>query len=140
MGWISYSESICYEIGFSHMAQNYYFTISLKGVPWKFWLDPRFPRNRKLKWIVKWLPLDRGYFKVYLLKKGKFLIIPCHTSLLTRNFVVFILNRVCITMHFILVKYLVFRYYWSKIPRKKRWHGNFGSILDFLVIPSKNEV
>ena len=36
-----------------------------KGVLWKFWFDLRFPQNPKLKWILKWLPLDRGYFKVY---------------------------------------------------------------------------
>ena len=47
------------------MAWVYYFTISQKGVPWKSWLDPRFPRNLKLKQILKWLPLDRGCFKVY---------------------------------------------------------------------------
>ena len=42
-----------------------------KGVPWKFWLDPRFPRNSKLKQILKWLPLDRGCFKVYFFTKGR---------------------------------------------------------------------
>ena len=57
-----------------------------KGVPWKFWLDPRFPRNPKLKQILKWLPLDRGCFKVYFFAKGEsLLIISCHTYLLTRN-------------------------------------------------------
>ena len=63
---------------------------SEKRVPWKFWLDPRFPRNPKLEQILKWLPLDRGCFKVYFFyKKGKaFIIISCHTYLLTRNFVV----------------------------------------------------
>ena len=38
-----------------------------KGISWKFWLDPRFPRGPKLKWILKWLPLDRGCFKFYFL-------------------------------------------------------------------------
>ena len=42
-----------------------------KRVPWKFWLDPRFPRDPKLKWILKWPPLDRGYFKILLFTKGK---------------------------------------------------------------------
>ena len=42
-----------------------------KGVPWKFWLDLRFPRDPKLKWILKWLSLDRGYFKFYFYKRGK---------------------------------------------------------------------
>ena len=32
-----------------------------KGVPWKSWLDPQFLRNPKLKQILKWLPLDRGW-------------------------------------------------------------------------------
>ena len=91
-----------------------------KGVPWKFWLDPRFLRDPKLKWILKQLPLDRGYFKFYFLQKGESsLIISCHTSLLTCNFIIFISSRVCITMHFIPVKCLVFRYYWSIIPRKR---------------------
>ena len=42
-----------------------------KGVPENFWLDARFPRDPKLKWILKWLPLDRGYFKFYFLEKEK---------------------------------------------------------------------
>ena len=96
------------------------FTISKKGVLWKFWLDPRFPWNSKLKWILKWLPLDRGCFKFYFFTKGESsLIIRCHTSLLTRNFVIFISSRVCIIMYFIPVKCFVFRYYWSIIPRKR---------------------
>ena len=91
-----------------------------KGVPWKFWLDPRFSRNPKRKWILKWLPLDRGCFKILLFTKGESsLIILCHTSLLTSNFAIFISSRVCITMHFIPVKCLVFRYYWSTILRKR---------------------
>ena len=60
-----------------------------KGVLWKFWLDPRFSQNPKLKWILKWLSLDRGYFKFYFFTKGESpLIISCHIYLLTRNFVV----------------------------------------------------
>ena len=108
-----------------------------KRVPWKFWLDPRFPWNPKLKWILKWLPLDKGYFKFYFFTKGEsLLIISCHIYLLTRNFVIFISIRVCITMHFIPVKCLVFRYYWSIIPRKRGSRGNFGSILNFPGIPN----
>ena len=53
------------------VTRSYYLTISRKGVPWKFWLDPRFSRNLKLKWILKWLPLDRGCFKFYFLQKEK---------------------------------------------------------------------
>ena len=71
------------------MARDYYFMISREEVPWKFWLDPRFPRDLKLKQILKRLPLDRGCFKVYFLQKGKvFLIISCHTYLSTSEFVV----------------------------------------------------
>ena len=112
---------ICFNIQNDYMAWFYYFTISRKEVPLKFWLDTRFPQNPKLKQILKRLPLDRGYFKVYLfLQKGEsFLIILCHTYFLTRNFVFFISSRVCIAMHFILVKCLMFRYYWSIIPRKR---------------------
>ena len=42
-----------------------------KGTPWKSWLDPWFLRDSKLKQILKWLPLDKGYFKVYFLQKEK---------------------------------------------------------------------
>ena len=42
-----------------------------KWAPWKSWLDPRFPRNSKVKWILKLLPLDRGYFKFYFYKREK---------------------------------------------------------------------
>ena len=59
-----------------------------KGIPWKFWLNPRFLRNSKSKWTLKWLPLDRGYFKFYCHKGKSILIISCHTYLLTRNFVI----------------------------------------------------
>ena len=75
-----------------------------KGVPWKFWLDPRFSRDPKIKWILKWPPLDRGYFKVYFFTKGEsLLIISCHTYLSTHKFVIF-LSHICIVMHFILIK------------------------------------
>ena len=90
-----------------------------KGAMWKFWLDPRFFRNFKSKWILKWLPLDRGYFKFYFHKGESTLIISCHTYFSTRNFVIFISSHVCITIHFTPGKCLVFRYYWSIIPRKR---------------------
>ena len=61
----------CFNIYDDHMVRFYYLTISRKRVPWKFWLDPRFPWNPKLKQILKWLPLDRGCFKVYFSQKGK---------------------------------------------------------------------
>ena len=59
-----------------------------KGDPWKFWLNPRFPRNSKSKWTLKWLPLDRGYFKFYFRKGKSILIILCHAYLLVRKFVI----------------------------------------------------
>ena len=60
-----------------------------KGAPWKFWLDPRFPRDPKLKWILKWLLLDRGYFKVFFFtKRESLLIISCYVYLSIRNLVV----------------------------------------------------
>ena len=58
-----------------------------KGISWKSWLDPRFPRNSKSKWTLKWLPPDRGYFKFYFHKGGKLLIISCHTFPLIRKFI-----------------------------------------------------
>ena len=88
-------------------------------VPWKSWLDPRFPRNSILKWILKWLPLDRGYFKFYFREGKSILIISSHTYFRTRESVVLFQVVLCITMHFIPVKCLVFQYYWSTIPRKK---------------------
>ena len=88
-------------------------------VPWKSWLDPRFSWNSMLKWILKWLPLDRGYFKFYFRKGKSKLIISCHTYFRTCESVVLFQVVLCITMHFIPVKCLVFRYYWSTIPRKR---------------------
>ena len=59
-----------------------------KRIPWKFWFDPQFPRNPKSKWALKWLPLDRDYFKFYFYKKKSILIISCHTYLWICNFVI----------------------------------------------------
>ena len=70
------------------MVWNYYFTISGKGAPWKYWLDPQFPRDSKSKWILKWLPLDRSYFKFYFHMSESILIITCHTYFLTRKFII----------------------------------------------------
>ena len=75
-----------------------------KGAPWKFWLDPRFLQNSKSKWTLKWLPLDRGYFKFYFHKGESILIISCHTHFLTRKFCHFISSHICIVIHFVLVK------------------------------------
>ena len=75
-----------------------------KGAPWKFWLDPRFPRNSKPKWTLKWLPIDRGYFKFYFYKGESLLIISCRTYLSTRKCVILFQVIFCITMHFVLVK------------------------------------
>ena len=59
-----------------------------KGILWKFWLDSRFSRNSKSEWTLKWLSLDRGYFKFYFHKGESMLIITCHTYLLACNFVI----------------------------------------------------
>ena len=107
-----------------------------KGVPWKFWLNPRFPRNSKSKWILKWLPLDRGYFKVYFLRGESLLIISCHIYLLTRNFI--ILFQVIFALPLFLFKASRNSILLIDNPLKKRWRGNFGAILGFPVIPSKN--
>ena len=97
-------EYVCYEIGIVAWLEIIILRSPEKGGSWKFWLDPRFPWNPKLKWILKWLPLDRGYFKFYFHKGESILIISCHTYLGTRKFVIFIFGRVCIAMHFVLVK------------------------------------
>ena len=113
-----------------------------KGVSWKFWLDPRFPRNPKLKWILKWLPLDRGCFKFYFFTKGEsLLIIPCH--IYTFQFVIlsfFVSSHICIAMHLILFKTSRVSILLIDNPSKKRWHGNFGSIIGFPVTLSKSEI
>ena len=108
-------------------------------ISWKSWLNPRFPRNSKSKWILKWLPLDRGYFKFYFCKGKSMLIISCHKYLLTRNFVVL--------FQIIFALPCIFLFKVSRVsvllidhPSKTRWHGNFGSILDFSVTPSKSEI
>ena len=82
--------------------------ISRKRAPLKSWLDPRFSRNSKSKWTLKWLLLDRGYFKFYFHKGESILIISCHTYLLTRNFVfqiIFVLP--CILLLFKMSRNLV---------------------------------
>ena len=57
-------------------------------ISWKSWLNPRFLRNFKSKWALKWLPLDRGYFKFYFHKGKSILIILCRTYLWTLEFVI----------------------------------------------------
>ena len=76
-----------------------------KRVPWKFWLNPRFPRNPKLKQILKWLPLDRGYFKVYFFyerEKSSNNLVPY--VLLDSKICHFISSHNSIAMHFVLVE------------------------------------
>ena len=101
------------------MARGYYCTISHKGVPWKSWLDSRFPRDSKSKWTLKWLPLDRGYFKFYLCKDKSMLIIPCHTYLSTRNLIVLFRVMFALPCILFLLNCLIIRYYWLMILRKK---------------------
>ena len=114
------------------MVWGYYFTISWKKTPWKFWLDPWFLRNSKLKWTLKWLPLDRGYFKFYFYKGESLLIISCHTYLLTRKFI--ILFQVIFLLSYILfsLKCLVI---WCLInnPLKR---GNMETLARSSVSPS----
>ena len=88
-------------------------------IPWKSWLDPWFPQNSKSKWTLKWLPLDRGYFKFYFHNGKSILIILCRTYLWTFRIYHIVLSRVSIAMHFIPVKCLAFRYYWSTVPQKR---------------------
>ena len=110
-----------------------------KGVSWKFWLDPRFPRNSKLKWILSDC-LSIGVTLNFTFIKGEsLLIISCHTYLLTRKFdnlfqIIFALP--CI----FLFKVSRVSILLIDSPSKKRWHGNFGSILGFPITPSKSEI
>ena len=48
----------------------------------------RFLQNSKSKWTLKWLPLDRGYFKFYFHKGDSMLIISRHMYPLAREFVI----------------------------------------------------
>ena len=88
-------------------------------IPWKSWLDPWFSRNSKSKWTLKWLSLDRSYFKFCFCRGKSIRIISCRTYLWTFEFVILFKSHVGMAMHFIPVKCLVFRYYWSTVPRKK---------------------
>ena len=78
-----------------------------KGVPWKFWLDPQFPRDPKLKRILKWLSLDRGYFKFcffFFYKRRKFANNLVPYILFNSQFCCFVSSHVRIAMHFVLVE------------------------------------
>ena len=91
-----------------------------EGVPWKFWLDPRFSRNPKSKLTLKWPPLDRDYFKFLLFTKGEsLLIISCHTYLLARNFVVLFQVMFALPCILFLLNCLEIRYYWLTILQKE---------------------
>ena len=59
-----------------------------KRVLWKFWFYSRFSRNSKSKWTLKWLPLDRGYFKFCFCKSKSILVISCRTYLWTFEFII----------------------------------------------------
>ena len=76
-----------------------------KGVLWKFWLDPRFSRDPKLKWILKWSSLDRGYFKFYFFyKRWKYTKNLMSYYLSIRKFCHFISSHNSIVMHFVLIE------------------------------------
>ena len=67
--WVIYF--FCNKIGVDYMARGYYFyNLPKRGFRGNFGSIFNFPGIPKPKWILKWLPLDRGYFKIYLLKKG----------------------------------------------------------------------
>ena len=90
-----------------------------KGVPWKFWLDPRFPRNSKLKWTLKWLPLDRGYFKFYFYKRESLLIISCHIFLSIRNLGILVQVMFALPCILFSLNCPIVCYYWSMILQKE---------------------
>ena len=77
-----------------------------KGTPWKFWLDPWFPRNSKPKWTLKWLPLDRGYFKFCFLIRRKSTNNLGTCVFLALNSRGIISSHSRIVMHFILVEFV----------------------------------
>ena len=66
----------------------YFYDLPKMGPRGNFGSILDFPEIPKPKWTLKWLPLDRGYFKFYFYKGESLLIISSHTYLLTRNFVV----------------------------------------------------
>ena len=72
------------------MARVYYFTISQKRRSVEILARSSIsPESQTKVNFLKRLPLDRGCFKLYFFKKGEsLLIIPCHTLLLTCEFVI----------------------------------------------------
>ena len=46
-------EYACYEVELATWLEIIILRSPEKGIPWKFWLDPQFPRNPKLKQILK---------------------------------------------------------------------------------------
>ena len=122
---------VCYRV-----TQDYYPTISRKRVSWKLWFDPRFSRNFKLKWNLKWLSLDRGYFNFIFVNRDGLLnnlrihAIPIRVllCLVLSCFICLIVLFKCLEISDLLICYL----------SKKERRGNLGSILDFSSAPKKN--
>ena len=107
-------------------------------IPWKSWLDPQFPWHSERKWILKRLPPNRGHFNFIFVNRDGLLINS------GTYFLVVILSyrfKTCRHCHafypWLMPCVLVLL---IDNPSKKRWHGNFGSILDFPVTPSKFEI
>ena len=76
------------------------YDIPKNEVSWKSWPDPWFPRNSKSKWTLKWLPLNRGYFKFYFCKGKSILIILGRTYIRIRKSAI-VLSHYSIAVHFV---------------------------------------
>ena len=101
-----------------------------KGIPWKFWLNPWFPLYSKQKWILKWLSLDKGYFNFIFANEDGLWNNPGTYVFFISNFIIF-LSHVGIVMHIVHIKMSRNLILLICDLSKKRWRGNFGSILDF---------
>ena len=73
-------------------------------MPWKIWLDLRFPRHPELKVNFKVTALDRGYFNFIFANKDGLLNNSGTFVFLISNVIVVSLSHIGIAMHVILVE------------------------------------
>ena len=122
--------------GFMCEPRLLFYSLWKNGIPWKSGLDPRFPRHSKQKWVLKWLPLDRGHFDFIFTNKDGLRnnpgihVIPIRILLcfVSSCFICLIVLFKCLEISDLLICYL------SKLERR----GNLDSILGFPATPNKN--
>ena len=72
-------------------------------IPWKSWLDLRFPWRSERKWILKWLPPNRGHFNFIFVNEDG-LLINFGVCIFLAVILLYCFNHFGITMHSPLVK------------------------------------